>query len=102
MFQSRTLKISLIIIVILAVAGAASALAAANTVPDTYAGDGSGYTQRTKAEVVAALGTAGCSVFIDATATYSSFYYTSLAVNGSIEQSLGQCTFPLLYQAMVP
>ena len=42
MFQSRTLKISLIIIVILAVAGAASALAAANTVPDTYAGDGSG------------------------------------------------------------
>ncbi len=42
MFPSRALKISLIIIVMFAVAGAASALAAANTVPDSKAGDGSG------------------------------------------------------------
>src|SRR5512143_3851422 len=42
MFPSRALKISLIIIVTLAIAGAASALAAANTVPASHAGDGAG------------------------------------------------------------
>ena len=51
MFPSRALKISLIIISTLAIAGAASALAAANTVPATHAGDGagaiSGYTVST-------------------------------------------------------
>jgi hypothetical protein len=48
MFPSRALKISLIVIVTLAIAGAASALAAANTVPASHAGDGAntvaGYT----------------------------------------------------------
>ena len=42
MLPTRTIKISLIIIVMLATAGVASALAAANTVPATSAGDGSG------------------------------------------------------------
>jgi hypothetical protein len=48
MLPSRAIKISLIVIVMLASAGVASALAAANTVPATSAGDGSavisGYT----------------------------------------------------------
>ncbi len=42
MFPSRALRISLIIIVMFAVAGAASALAAANTVDTSAAGDGAG------------------------------------------------------------
>jgi hypothetical protein len=42
MLPTRAIKISLIIIVMLATAGIASALAAANTVPPTSAGDGSG------------------------------------------------------------
>ena len=42
MFPSRALKIGLIIVVTLAMAGVANALAAANTVPATSAGDGNG------------------------------------------------------------
>jgi hypothetical protein len=42
MISTRAIKISLIVVIMLATAGVASALADANTVPDTYAGDGSG------------------------------------------------------------
>lgn len=42
MFPSRALKISIIIIVVFAIAGVANALAASNTVPPSNAGDGSG------------------------------------------------------------
>jgi hypothetical protein len=42
MITTRAIKISLVIVVMLATAGVASALADANTVPDTFAGDGAG------------------------------------------------------------
>lgn len=48
MFNSRTLKVSVVVMLIAILAGTAYAFAAANTVPDTKAGDGqgtvSGYT----------------------------------------------------------
>ena len=42
MFPSRALKISIIVIIVFAIAGVANALAASNTVPDSYEGDGAG------------------------------------------------------------
>jgi hypothetical protein len=81
-------------------------VALATDYPFHYVNDGRYQcTARTKAEVVEALGSAGCSVFIDATPTYSNFYYTAVAVNGSIdvqESPDDYYSFPLLYQAIVP